>query len=258
MLLLLATLVAGYLVICGYVYVDQRKAMYFPQFTRSDPVQTNFRVESGGLVLHGWVVNPGRRDAVLYFGGNAESVEYNRAEFSRWLPDRSVYLVPYRGYGANDGEPTEEHLYADALALYDVVRERHPEGAIAAIGRSLGSGVAAYLASQQAVEKLVLVTPFDSLAAVGQAHYPWLPVRWLAKDHYDSARYLSDYTKPVLVIRAGQDRVIPPERTDALIAALPEPPEVVQLRGGHNDIGDSDAYYRGLMQFLTNNSSVSR
>ena len=93
--------------------------------------------------------------------------------------------------------------------------------AIAVIGRSLGSGVASHVAAQRPVARLVLVTPFDSLADVGQAHYRWLPVRWLVKDRYESARYLAKYHGPVLVIRAGRDQVIPAASTHRLIASLP-------------------------------------
>lgn len=246
----LAILTMSYLALCGYAWLTQRRAMYFPQFTRVDPAGTDFEFESDGLVLRGWVVNPGGEDALIYFGGNAERVEQNREEFRRWFPERSVYLVPYRGYGPNDGKPTEERLYADALALYDAVRGRHRQGSIAVVGRSLGSGVASYLASQRPVEKLVLVTPFDSLAAVGQAHYPWLPVRWLARDRYDSARHLRDYTRPILIVRAGRDQVIPPRNTNNLIAALPKPPEVVNVsEAGHNTL-PAEAYSKALAAFI--------
>lgn len=247
---ILMLLAVAYVVICGYVYLSQRRAMYFPQFTRVDPSATDFEFKSGNLVLRGWVVNPGRTDALLYFGGNAERVEMMREPLAIWLPGRSVYLMPYRGYGANEGEPTEANLFADALALYDAVRERHPHGSIAAMGRSLGSGVASYLASKRAVEKLVLIAPFDSMVQVARTHYPWLPVRWLMKDRYPSIHHLHDYTGPVLVIRAERDEIIPPRNTDRLIAALPEPPQVVEVPGaGHNTM-DSGAYAGALVEFL--------
>ena len=106
---------------------------------------------------------------------------------------------------------------ADALAIFDHAKGRHPEGEITVIGRSLGSGVASYVAAERPVSKLVLVTPFDSLAAVAAGHYPWLPVDWLLQDRYDAGRHLADFTGPLLVIRAGNDRVVPPARTDALV-----------------------------------------
>jgi pimeloyl-ACP methyl ester carboxylesterase len=178
---------AAYVALCALLYLQQRRLIYYPQFTRVNAAQTDFALARRDVVLRGWVVNPGRRDAVLYFGGNAESVEENRESFTRALPSHTVYLVAYRGYGASDGEPTEADLLADALALHDDIAKRHPGGRIAVVGRSLGSGVATWVAAERKVSALVLVTPFDSLAAVAQAHYPVFPVRLLLHDRYTPA-----------------------------------------------------------------------
>lgn len=248
-LLLLPAL--AYLALCGWIYAKQRDFMYFPQFTRSNVPQADFELPVEGAVLRGWVVNPGRRDAILYFGGNAESVEAMRGELAQWFPEHSSYLLHYRGFGASGGRPEEQALFADALTLFDHIRSRHPHGSIAVLGRSLGSGVASYLASRRPVAKLVLITPFDSMANVGQAHYRWLPVRWLLRDRYESVRHLRKYQGPILVIRASADQVIPPASTDRLIAALDRRPQVVALPDtDHNSISAHPRYRRALIDFL--------
>lgn len=246
----IAMVVMGYLGLCAWMYAKQRDSMYFPQFTRVDVHETDFQIRRDGVTLRGWRVNPGRPGGLLYFGGNAERIEFARNEFAAWFPEHTVYLVAYRGYGASGGKPREADLYADALALFDHVRARHP-GPIAVVGRSLGSGVASYVASQRPVARLALVTPFDSLAHVAQMHYPWLPVRKLLKDRYESTRYLAKYRGPVLVIRAGRDQVIPAASTDQLIASLATPPQVVELPAAdHNTIGDDPRYGEALRGFL--------
>ena len=195
-------------------------------------------------------MNPGRPGAVVYFGGNAERIEFSRDEFAAWFPHHTVYLMAYRGYGASDGTPRESHLYADALALFDHVSSRH-SGPIVVVGRSLGSGVASYLASQRPVARLALVTPPDSLANVARMHYPWLPVRKLLKDRYESTRYLAKYRGPVLVIRAGRDQVIPAASTDRLIASLAAPPQVIELPAAdHNTIGEDARFGAALRGFV--------
>lgn len=248
---LIALPVLGYLALCGWMYARQHELMYYPQLTRADVEQTDFGIARNGVMLNGWLLNIGKPNAIIYFGGNAERIEAMRDQFAQWFPDSSVYLVPYRGYGASEGTPSEPVLLDDALAVYDQVRARQPGAPITLIGRSLGSGVASYVASQRPVAKLVLVTPFDSMANVAQAHYWWLPVRWLAQDRYESFRHLAEYSGPVLVIRAGRDHVIPAANTDRLIAALAKPPKVVNLPDAdHNSIAASPAYGEALTAFV--------
>lgn len=246
----LGVLAFAYCGLCGLMYAKQRDLMYLPQHTRAEAATTDFAFDREGVVLRGWVVNPGQPRAIVYFGGNGESVQDNRGDFARWLPGHSVYLVAYRGYGASDGTPGEAALFDDALALFDHVQARHPQQPVSVIGRSLGSGVASHLASRRRIGRLALVTPFDSLAAVAQAHYPWLPVRWLLRDRYDSVRYLAGYRGPLLVVRAGRDEVVPPANTDRLLASLRRPPQVVTLpQAGHNAL-DPTAYGQALAAFF--------
>lgn len=241
----------AYVGLCALLYAMQRGLMYFPQYTRVDAAATDFALEHDSVHLRGWVVGRGGRDPILYFGGNAERIELNRDDFARLFPGRTVYLLAYRGYGASEGSASETALVEDAAALFDDVRRRHPDQPIAVIGRSLGSGVASALASRRPVAKLALVTPFDSMAAVAQTHYRWLPVRWLLRDRYDSARALRGYTGPILIVRAGRDAVIPAANTDRLIASLPKPPQVVDLGAvDHNTLDGDAGYGRALAEFM--------
>jgi pimeloyl-ACP methyl ester carboxylesterase len=120
------------------------------------------------------------------------------------------------------------------------------------MGRSLGTGVATALASSRAVAGLVLVTAFDSVAHVGASHYPWLPVRWLIKDPYDSTARIGKVTAPVLVLIAERDEVISRVRTDALIAAIPAglAHVVVIPAATHNDIETFPRYWPALKAFI--------
>jgi pimeloyl-ACP methyl ester carboxylesterase len=247
---LLGIAALAYAAVCGLLYLRQQQLVYFSAFTRVPAAQTGFALPRGEVVLRGWVVNPGRPRAILYFGGNGESIQFNRETFERWLPGYTVYLVAYRGYGASDGKPSQQALFADALAIFDHAQAEHPHHPVSLIGRSLGGGVASYVAAKRRVGRVALVTPFDSLAGVAQAHYPWLPVRWLLRERYESTRYLDRYRGPLLVVRAENDEVVPSANTDRLIASLPELPRVVSIPdAGHNDL-DEDAYGRALAAFF--------
>ena len=243
--------VLAYAGMCTWMYAKQRELLYLPQSTKADATQTDFGIARNGVMLNGWLVNIGQPNAVLYFGGNAERIEDRRKDFSRWFPQASTYLVPYRGYGANEGTPSEADILDDALAVFDQVQARQPGARIVVIGRSLGSAVASYVASKRPVGKLVLVTPFDSMANVAQSHYPWLPVRWLLQDRYDQARYLTGYRGPLLIVRAGRDDVVPPESTNQLIASLKLQPQVLDLpHADHSSVATDRTYARALATFV--------
>lgn len=247
--LLAGALAVGYAAIVGLMYVKQRSLLFYPQFTRDPPATPDFRLEVDGARLRGWVVNPGQPRALLYFGGNAEDVSLARDEMAALAPGHTVYLVAYRGYGHSSGEPSEAALAADAIALFDRVAPAH--AAVDVVGRSLGSGVAVHLAAARPVRRLVLVTPFDSVLRVGQAHYPWVPMAWLLKDPFESWRRAPALSMPVLVVIAGQDDVIPPRHSEALAAALPRPPDVLRLPDAqHSNVQVFPAYGEALRRFL--------
>ncbi len=98
-------LVLGYAAIAALVYTRQRSLIYYPGYTRVDAAATDFELQVDDVRLRGWQVNPGRTDALVYFGGNAERIEAWREPFAGWFHTRTVYLVAYRGYGASEGEP---------------------------------------------------------------------------------------------------------------------------------------------------------
>lgn len=246
-LALLAVLLYG--AFCVSLYLGQGRLVYHPEGTWQVKQRPDFELARDGITLRGWVMNPGQRRALLYFGGNAERVEDARTELASWFPDRTIYLLPYRGYGASDGTPTEAALVADAVALFDQVAPHH--ASVAVIGRSLGSGVAVQLAAQRPVERLVLVTPFDSLVRMAASYYPWVPVSGLMRERFESWRYAAAIHAPVLLIRAEQDEIIPAERTAALAAAFPQAPmQQVVADAGHNTIQDYADYRVSVSRFL--------
>lgn len=244
-------LLAAYAGICAFVYFQQRALLYIPQATRVTASEADFTLVRDSVILRGWVVNPDQPGAILYFGGNGEAIQNNRASFAKWFPAFTIYLLAYRGYGASEGAPQQDLLFADALALYDHLHAAQPGMPISVIGRSLGTGVASYVASKRPVMRLALVTPFDNMAEVAQARYPWLPVRMLVKDRFESQRYLATFRGPVLIIRAGHDDIVGWARTQRLIEALPQPPHVLELpEAGHNSVQDFPAYAQALEEFF--------
>lgn len=223
--------------------------MYFPTPVNAGVQAQSFDLQSDGLILRGWVVNPGKQDSLIYFGGNAEAVEHNFDLFKRTLPNVTVYLLPYRSYGGNPGEVTEANLYRDALNLYDQTRNHHVR--VSVMGRSLGTGVATQLASQRKVDKLLLVTPYDSMINIAQTQYPVFPASWILKDRYESWRRAPKIDSDVLIMIAGNDEIIPLRNTMNLVGHFKQKPRVIVFQGeGHNSISDSSEYDRAIAGFI--------
>lgn len=238
MLLLVAILFAG---LFGALFVFQRSLIYFPQ-PRSNQQTTLMTLQVGtGTVLVS--TRPGTgSSALIYFGGNAEDVSRNMPDFSAAFPNHAIYLLHYPGYGGSSGSPSEQTILAAALALFDRVHAEHNN--IVVVGRSLGSGVAVHVASLRPVERLVLVTPYDSLADVAAHNYPYLPVRWLLRDKFESWRYAPQVTAPIRMIVAEQDEIIPRASSDRLRTRFKNGivSYVVVAGVGHNTISDSADY----------------
>jgi len=244
----------AYFAICLLFYIFQRSFLYFPQATGIVDKKV-FQIESIEFnnkqqLLKGWVLNSGRQKALLFYGGNAGVIENTIGFFNQVAPNHTVYLIPYRGYGENSGQPTEDNLYSDALSVYDQIQDQYEN--IDLMGRSLGSGVATYVAVNRPVERLILSTPYDSIENVAKGLYPFLPVSLLAKDKYLSIDRVAEITTKTLILIAENDQVIPRERSEALAEKFEQNllTKVVIARADHNDISGYSEYVNAIAVFL--------
>ena len=173
---------------------------------------------------------------LLGFGGNAWSAVAVAQTLRRIFPGHPVAAIDYRGYGRSDGRPSASAIMDDAEAIHDHLDARAPAG-IVPIGISIGSGPAARIVAARNPVGAVLVTPFDSLAAVARDVYPWAPVRLLFRHEMPVANMLAGTDTPVALIVAGNDEIIPAARSRALHEALQGTAPMATIEGaGHNDL----------------------
>ena len=245
-LVVMVVLLAGALAL---MWALQRQLIYFPDAADVPPASDVLPgardvtlSTSDGLELGAWFVpaDP-RRDtgmAVLVAPGNGGN-RAGRADLARELSDQglAVLLLDYRGYGGNPGHPTEEGLARDADAAVRALTELgHPPQRTIFFGESLGTGVVAGLQQRHRPAGMVLRSPFTDLAAVGQHHYPWLPVRILLRDRFPVAEPLAESDVPVTVVYGDRDSVVPTELSAEVADAAPALVERVVLAGAdHND-----------------------
>ena len=231
------------------LYAWQRRMIYIPLGQVPTPaavglphaVPVTFPTDDG-LTLNGWFVPtaaPPTRHTVIVFNGNAGNRAF-RAPLADRLARRGIatLLMDYRGYGENAGSPSEDGLALDARAAQVYVAHQPGIDAsrIVYFGESLGTGVAVRLAREHRPRALILRSPFTSLVDVGRWHYPFLPVRWMLRDRFDSLEMIPDVTCPVLVIVGDRDSIIPPALSQRLYDAVRSPKRLVTIEGAdHND-----------------------
>ena len=241
----------------------QERLIFYPQGPgpAHPAAPSGWRVESlalagaDGTRLEGWLVRPDSSQqvpAVLYFGGNAEEVSWMAEEAPRF-GRAALVLVNYRGYGRSEGKPGEHALFDDATAVFDRVAAR-PDvdaGRIVAHGRSLGTAVAVSLATRRPVCAVLLTSPFDSVSALARRSFPWLPVQWLLRHRFESARLAPSIGLPLLVLAAEHDRIVPPEHSRLLVEAWAGPKRLVELSGvDHVDIVTHPEYWPAVAGFV--------
>jgi pimeloyl-ACP methyl ester carboxylesterase len=203
------------------------------------------------------------RTLILGFGGNA----WNGQDVTEYLhelyPEHDVIAFHYRGYKPSTGRPSAEALIDDAPLVFDAATGRVQPARVIAVGFSIGTGIAAQLSAKRELAGLVLVTPFDSLKAVAQSMYPWLPIGPFFEHEIDAAGPLSKSRVPVAIIAAEHDDIVPRERTDALRKKIRNVAYERTIPGaGHNDIyarsDFQDAMRAALKAIAGNQTSPNR
>jgi len=218
---------------------------------------------SDGVNINGWFV-PGEnlaednhvtRLTVLFFHGNAGNISH-RLEKIGIFRDLGVdtFIIDYRGYGRSEGRPNEQGTYHDAQAAYEYLTQQRKLAprSIVTYGESLGCAIAADLASKVELRGLVLEEGFTSTGDVGQEMFPFLPVRRLVRNKYDTISKLPGIHIPLLIFHSREDTLINFSHGQRLFAAANDPKQFVELHGGHNDAFEVSAltYRAALSKFF--------
>lgn len=188
---------------------------------------------------------------LLVFAGNAWNSEDAAQYLHQLFPSCDVVAFHYRGYSPSGGSPSAEALIADAPLVFDSAVERTKPKRVIAVGMSIGTGIAAELGTRRKLDGLILVTPFDSLKAVAQAMYPWLPIGPIFEHEIDEAAALEKVAKPVAIIAAERDEIIPSARTEALRTRVRKLVfDRTIRRAGHNDIYARSDFHDAMHEAL--------
>lgn len=213
-----------------------------------------------------WVMRHGDREApwVLYLHGNASTIatRVNLTHYARLRELGASVLAPeYRGFAGLDGIPSEQSLIADARAAYDYLRAGvgAPPQRIVIYGWSLGSAVAVALAADMPSAAVILEGAPASLVAIGERQYPWMPIRLVMRNPFESIRRIDRIRSPILFLHSPEDDIIPIDEGRKLYQAAHAPKTFIEVRGGHvyaSEV-DANAFYGAIERFLSSHGLLS-
>ncbi len=240
-----------YAALVALVFWFQPKLVYFPlkglysvtPQARGLPFEpVRVPTEDGEQLAAWWIPAPTpAQGTVLLFHGNAGNMSH-RLDYAKMFHGLgyNTVLVDYRGFGESTGEPSEQGTYRDATASWQWLTQTQGIKAsdIVIFGESLGGSIATWLAAQNVTpgpRALILASTFTSIPDLGAQVYPWLPVRWISRIHYNSLATLQHIRAPLLVAHSADDELIPYAHGKRLYAAANEPKAFLDLSGGHNE-----------------------
>ena len=219
--------------------------------------EVSFRA-TDGVLLHGWYLPGYSETTVLWLHGNGGNISHRLENLMlmRKALGAGIFIFDYRGYGGSDGRPSEAGTYRDAKGALDYVLSRKDVNAdrIVYFGRSLGTAVGVWLATQCAPAGLVLESPFTSVRDMARHAFPRLPLHYMVRGKYDSLSRIKDVSCPVLVIHGQNDPLVPLKQAQKLFEEAGEPKQFYLILGAaHNDtyqVG-GDSYFRVLGEFVS-------
>jgi len=248
-----------YLLLLIMMYFFQEKIIFkktvLPQnykFQSSYPFQEVFLDgEKNGKIHSLWFKSKSSKGVIVYYHGN-------RAGLERWskiveyftAKNYDVFVMDYRGYGKSTGILSEEILYNDAELVYNYVKMHYSEKDISIYGRSLGSGIATYIASKNNPKQVILETPYYSFVDVVNSWAPIFP-KCLFKYKMKSGYFIKKINCPVTIFHGTEDKVVPLSSAIKLYESAVEPKEIIVIpTANHGNVGKFEIYHSKIKELL--------
>ena len=254
-----------------WVYLRQEKLLFSPEpLANSHRFSVDEDVHELSVTVPGATLSvlqlrlPKPKGVVFFLHGNAGNLD-------TWFVNTALYrelnydlvMLDYRGYGKSTGQiESEAQLHADVDAVWAFVAERYQGVARVALGRSLGTALAARWAIKHQPELTVLVSPYCSMTDIAKQHFPLVPSR-LLRYPLTTCDYMAQLRKPALLIHGGKDTLIPPQHSERIQARTPQARLLLIEDAAHNDVHQFETYTKVLRDSLgalnpTNNQFVTK
>ena len=236
------------------IYVPHRDLVATPEQVGLSYQDVNLTT-ADGVKIHGWYLpHPQPRATLLFFHGNAGNISHRIESLQIFHRlGLSVLIIDYRGYGLSEGKPSEQGTYQDAEAAWAWLTDDQqvPADQIIIFGRSLGGGIAAWLAARRNPGAVILESTFTSIPDMAAALYPYLP-RWLSRFNYANIEQIPSIDSPIWLGHSRDDELIPYTQGERLYAAANHPKRFFEMQGSHGQgfLITGEPYHESLSEFL--------
>ena len=215
----LSSIVIAYFVVVVFIYFYQRNLLYHPSENnyqndeiKFDYEEVNIEVENE-IKLKSWLINKDfeKLKTLLIFHGNAGDLSNRIYKLNELNKLRiNILLISWRGFSGNNGSPTEKNLYKDAEAAIKWLNKKDVSNSqIVLYGESLGTGIAVEMGKKNDFNSIILESPFTSIENSAKIYYPYLPVKYLLKDRYDTINKIKMVKSPIMIMHGEKDDVVP-------------------------------------------------
>ena len=255
----LLALVLVYLILGALLYFFQENLLFHPtslskdyQFRFSQGFEeVNIPFRTGNINVVTFRPRKEPKGLVVFYHGNKHNVEHY-AKYPPYFTKNGyeVWMMDYPGFGKSTGEISEAILYEQALLVFDSAQKKTGNENIVVYGKSIGTGIASYVAAHRQCTQLILETPYYNIQKLAIHYFPlypsWPPARYQFPNH----RHLNEVEEPVTIIHGTEDEVVPYKQGQNLVMENPRIRMVTVIGGKHNDLSSFPIFIQTLDQIL--------
>ena len=258
--ILITSAIVIYLILLTLIYINQRKLLYLPSENNylDDPINFTYneffiKVDKN-IKIKSWLIEKDlqKYKTILFLHGNAGNLFNRSYKLNRFNElNLNVLIISWRGFSGNPGKPNETNLYGDAKKAVKWLNDRGVKTKnIILYGESLGTGVAVEIGQNNKFNSIILESPYTSMEKTAKIYYPYLPVKFLLKDKYESEKKIKNIKTPILIMHGKKDNIVPFNMGKKLFETANKPKKFLQIEEDDHMLSFNDGLLLEIKNFI--------